>query len=323
MRRARELSPESLVAKLAAGDRAALGQALTLVESTAPDDLEPADRLLAALPPEGTRALRVGVTGAPGAGKSTLLDVLGMQLLADGLRVGILAIDPSSGVSGGSILGDKTRMNRLAREPAAVIRPSPSTGELGGVAPGTREGVRMLEAAGYDVVIVETVGVGQSEVEVASLVDTLVWITGPNAGDELQAIKRGLVESVDIVLVNKSDGERVAAAARARAEIEMALHYVTPATPGWSARVLTISALEGTGIDDALEAVRSHRAHLERGGQLLTRRREQTVLGFRRAVERALAQRLRGRPELSALERELANGLISLHAAVARALAIT
>jgi LAO/AO transport system kinase len=314
--------PGELLAGIASGDRAALGRALTLVESTAEDDREPAERFLASLPPDATSALRIGITGAPGAGKSTLLEALGTKLVGEGHRVGILAIDPSSGVSGGSILGDKTRMSRLARESAAFIRPTPSSGALGGVAPGTREGVRVLEAAGYDVVIVETVGVGQSEVEVTSLVDTLVWITGPNAGDELQAIKRGLVETVDVVLVNKSDGERVPAAMRARAEIEAALHYVTPATKGWSPRVLTVSALEGTGLDEAFDAIRAHRAHLDATQQLVARRREQVVVGFRRAVERAWASRFRARPELASIEQELAAGTLSLHAAIERALRI-
>jgi LAO/AO transport system kinase len=322
VRRARDVAPAELIAGITSGDRAALGRALTLVESTALVDRAPAEHFLAALPAAASGALRIGVTGAPGAGKSTFLEVLGMKLIASGHRIGILAVDPSSGVSGGSILGDKTRMSQLAREPAAFIRPTPSSGALGGVAPGTREGVRVLEAAGYDVVIVETVGVGQSEVEVASLVDTLVWITGPNAGDELQAIKRGLVETVDVVLVNKADGERVAAAAIARAEIEAALHYATPATPGWSPRVLTVSALERAGIDEAFETIRAHRAHLDTTMRLEPRRQEQTVLGFRRAVERAWASRLRARPELAAIERELAAGRISLHAAVDRALAI-
>jgi LAO/AO transport system kinase len=281
---------------------------------------EHAAEVLAALPARA--ALRVAVTGAPGAGKSTFLEALGVHVLGEGLRVGVLAVDPSSRRSGGSILGDKTRMNVLARDERAFVRPTPSSLALGGVAPGTREGVRVLEAAGFDLVIVETVGVGQSEVEAASLVDTLVWITGPSSGDELQGIKRGLVECVDIVVVNKTDGEHVAASHRAKGEIEAALRYVPPATEGWAVPVLLASALERTGIAETLAAIRRHHDHLVASGLLEPRRREQSVEAFRREVERGHAARLMQRTEYLAIEQLVMSGALTVQAAVARALAL-
>ena len=317
---AREIDADQLARSVAAGDRTAIGRALTLVESTRHEDQDSAARLLAALPPSS--ALRVGITGAPGAGKSTFLEVLGMHLIGIGLRVGVLAVDPTSRRTHGSILGDKTRMHALAREERAFIRPTANGGALGGVAPGTREGVRVLEAAGFDVVFVETVGVGQSELEAVSVVDTLVWISGPSAGDELQGIKRGLVESVDVVVINKSDGERALAAQRAKSEIEAALHYVPPATAEWSVPVLLASALERTGITETFDAIRAHHAHLMAHAMLAPRRREQNVEAFRRALERALLASISERPEIAAIEADVASGACTMHAAVARALAL-
>lgn len=321
MTRARDIPVDELARGVVAADRTALGRALTLVESAASEDQEHAAALLALLPARS--ALRVALTGAPGAGKSTFLEALGMHVLAEGRRVGVLAIDPSSRRSGGSILGDKTRMNALARDGRAFVRPTPNSLALGGVAPGTREGVRVLEAAGFDLVVVETVGVGQSEVEAASLVDTLVWITGPSSGDELQGIKRGLVECVDVVVVNKTDGERVQAAHRTKGEIEAALRYLPPATTGWSVPVLLASALERTGIAETFAAIVAHRAHLVASAQLEQRRRDQSVEAFRREVERALSHRFLGRPEVLAIEEHVASGALTVQAAVARALALT
>ena len=318
MTRARDIATDELVRGVSAGDRTALGRALTLVESAAEEDREPAARLMAALPAH--TSLRLALTGAPGAGKSTFLEALGMHVLARGLRVGVLAVDPSSRRSGGSILGDKTRMNVLARDERAFIRPTPSSGALGGVAPGTREGVRVLEAAGFDLVVVETVGIGQSEVEATSLVDTLVWITAPSGGDELQGIKRGLVESVDVVVVNKTDGERVQAAHITKAEIEAALRYVPAATEAWSVPVILASALEKQGIAEAFDAIVAHHAHLETHGLLAARRRQQSVDSFRRALERALVASLAHRPELAAIEKHVADGALTVEDAVARAL---
>jgi LAO/AO transport system kinase len=320
MARPRDIPTGELVDGVVRGDRTMLGRALTLIESSAAADHAAAEHFLSTLPSKN--ALRFAVTGAPGAGKSTFLEACSSILLEAGSKVGVLAIDPSSTRSGGSILGDKTRMTTLSRDPRAFVRPTPSSGALGGVAPGTREGVRVLEAAGFDVVIVETVGVGQSEVEAASLVDTLVWITGPSSGDELQGIKRGLVETVDVVVVNKADAERVPAARITKSEIEAALRYVTPATEGWVAPVLLASALEKTGLTDVLDAIRAHRAHLEQRGLLAERRARQNVDAFRRALERSMLARLRARPELAAIERDVASGNVTVHAALERALAL-
>ncbi|MFO0680985.1 MAG: methylmalonyl Co-A mutase-associated GTPase MeaB [Sandaracinus sp.] len=318
MTRARDIPTDELASAVARADRTALGRALTLVESRAEADLAPAARLLAALP--ARTAVRVAFTGAPGAGKSSFLEVLGAHLLATGRRIGVLAVDPSSTRSGGSILGDKTRMSTLARDERAFVRPTPSAGALGGVAPATREGIRVLESAGFDLVVVETVGVGQSEIEVASLVDTLVWITGPSSGDELQGIKRGLVETVDVVVVNKADGDRLAGAEITKSEIQAALRYVPSATEGWPVPVLLASAHERRGIDEVLAAIEAHRAHLVAQGLLEPRRRRQSVEAFHRALERALAASLRARPEITALEARVASGAIGIHAAVAEAL---
>jgi LAO/AO transport system kinase len=314
------VTPAELALGVASGDRTAIGRAITLVESTRTDDQVAAAELLAALPTRS--ALRVGITGAPGAGKSTFLEAIGMQLIESGARVGVLAIDPSSRRTHGSILGDKTRMHALSRDERAFVRPTASGGHLGGVAPATREGVRVLEAAGYDVVFVETVGVGQSEVDASCVVDTLVWVTGPSSGDELQGIKRGLVESVDVVVVNKCDGERVVAAQRTKAEVEAALRYVPAGTPGWDVPVVLASAIERSGIDASVAAIRAHRAHLESRSLLVPRREAQSVEAFRRALERALVASIGERPELRAIEADVAAGRCTIHAALARALAL-
>ena len=320
MIRARDLDAGELAKGVVAGDRTAIGRALTLVESASQDDAEAATRLMAALPTRMTP--RFALTGAPGAGKSTFLEALGMHVVGFGQRIGVLAVDPSSRRSGGSILGDKTRMSTLARDSHAFVRPTPSSGALGGVAPGTREGVRVLEAAGFDLVVVETVGVGQSEIEATSVVDTLVWITGPSSGDELQGIKRGLVEAVDVVVVNKTDGERLQAAHRTRAEIEAALRYVPSATPEWQVPVLLASAIERTGIAEALDAIRAHHAHLVSHDLLEKRRRAQSVEAFRRELDRALFARISTRVELSRIEAAVADGSLTPRVAVARALAL-
>jgi LAO/AO transport system kinase len=303
-------SNDALEAGIVAGDRAAIGRAITLIESTRePDELR-AQELLARLLPRTGRAVRVGITGVPGAGKSTLLDALGMALLARGLRVAVLAVDPSSATSGGSILGDKTRMARLSREPAAFIRPSPSSGELGGVAPRTRDTMLVLEAAGFDVVLVETVGVGQSETAVHGMVDTFVWLTIPNAGDELQGIKRGVLELAELVVVNKADGERVLAAERARHELASAFHYLPQTHRDWQTPVLLASAIEGQGIDVLWSEVLRHRATLERTGDLEARRREQRRRAMWADLEHGLVRMLRAHPTLHALLDSLERAVI-------------
>jgi LAO/AO transport system kinase len=253
---------------LTTGDRRALARSITLVESTRADRRAEAAALLDAVLPATGGAVRVGVSGTPGAGKSTFIDELGTHLTAAGHRVAVLAVDPSSQRSGGSIMGDKTRMERLSRDPAAFIRPSPSGGPLGGVARRTREAAFLCEAAGFDVVIVETVGVGQSETVVADMVDCFVLVVAPGGGDELQGIKRGIIELADVIAVNKADGDLLPAAKRAVADQRHAVHLLRPKHPGWTVPVIAMSALDGTGVDDVWTAVEQLVAHLRDGGDL-------------------------------------------------------
>ncbi len=250
---------------LRVGDRRALARSITLVESTRADTrLEAAELLDAVLPATGG-AVRVGISGTPGAGKSTFIDELGSHLTAAGHRVAVLAVDPSSRRSGGSIMGDKTRMERLARDPTAFIRPSPSSGTLGGVARRTREAALLCEAAGFDVVLIETVGVGQSETVVADMVDCFVLIAAPGGGDELQGIKRGIMELADVIVVNKADGDLLPAARRAVSDHRHAVHLLRPKHPGWTVPVVATSALDGTGVDEVWAEVERFEAHLPGG----------------------------------------------------------
>ena len=252
-----------------------MARAITLIESARPEQAIRGQEILELLVPYTGNAIRVGVTGPPGVGKSTLIEVLGLRLLQDGHRVAVLAVDPSSPVTGGSILGDKTRMERLATSPDAFIRPSPSGGSLGGVAHRTREVMLLCEAAGYDVVLVETVGIGQSEVTVCSMVDFFLVLLLPAGGDQLQGIKRGVMELADCLAVNKADGDMKAVAARTRSEYESALSLIRPTTSSWRPRALLASALEESGIDEIWQAIREHRAALEADGELERRRRAQ------------------------------------------------
>jgi GTPase len=241
------------------GDRRALARAITLVESTRADHRADAETLLAEVLSHAGTSIRVGISGAPGAGKSTFIEALGGHLVADGHRVAVLAVDPSSTRSGGSILGDKTRMEQLTRSPHAFVRPSPTGGTLGGVARRTREAMLLCESAGFDVVLVETVGVGQSEVKVAAMVDLFLVLVAPGGGDELQGLKRGIMELADLVVVNKADGDLAATAAHTAADYAAALHLVRPRIPAWTARVLTCSALLGQGIPEVWTAVEDFR----------------------------------------------------------------
>jgi LAO/AO transport system kinase len=241
------------------GDRRALARAITLVESTRGDHRAEAEALLAEVLPAVGGAVRVGISGAPGAGKSTFIEALGTHLVEHDHRVAVLAVDPSSTRSGGSILGDKTRMEQLTRSPHAFVRPSPTSGTLGGVARRTREALLLCEAAGFDVVLVETVGVGQSEVKVAAMVDLFLVLVAPGGGDELQGLKRGIMELADLVVVNKADGELAQVAAHTAADYAAALHLVRPRLQGWIPRVLTCSALTGTGIPEVWDAVAEFR----------------------------------------------------------------
>jgi LAO/AO transport system kinase len=267
----------NLAAAVRAGDRAALARAITLLESTRADHREQAQQLLLELLPDSGNAHRVGITGVPGVGKSTSIEALGMNLIDKGHRVAVLAVDPSSTRTGGSILGDKTRMGRLAAHPDAYIRPSPTSGTLGGVAKATRESVVLLEAAGFDVILIETVGVGQSEVAVSNMVDTFVLLTLARSGDQLQGIKKGVLELADIVVVNKADGNHVTEARKAARELSSAIRLIYPRETLWRPPILTMSAIEGTGLTELWDTVEHHRQVLTDAGEFEGRRRAQQV----------------------------------------------
>ncbi|RJS22642.1 methylmalonyl Co-A mutase-associated GTPase MeaB [Corallococcus sp. H22C18031201] len=294
----RPLSADDYVAGVRAQDRAVLARAITLVESEHPRHAALAQEVLTRLLPHTGGSRRVGISGVPGVGKSTFIDALGMHLVGEGKRVAVLAIDPSSTVSGGSILGDKTRMARLSRELTAFIRPSPSSGTLGGVARKTRETLLLCEAAGFDVVLVETVGVGQSETVVADMVDFYLVLMLAGAGDELQGIKRGILEVADMLAINKADGDNEPRAERARAEYRAALHLMRP---GAEPEVTTCSAMEGTGIAKLWASVETQVGRREASGELGRRRRSQQVGWMWAMVQDGLRAALRAHPQVSTL----------------------
>ncbi|MBI4740707.1 MAG: methylmalonyl Co-A mutase-associated GTPase MeaB [Betaproteobacteria bacterium] len=282
-----------------AGQRRALAKTITLIESTRADHRQRAQQVLAALLPHSGRAMRVGISGVPGAGKSTFIETLGVYLIDAGKRVAVLAVDPSSSVSGGSILGDKTRMELLCQREAAFIRPSPSAGSLGGVADKTREAMLVCEAAGFDVVIVETVGVGQSETTVAGMVDIFVLLQLPNAGDDLQAIKKGIVEIADLVVFNKADIDG-AAAERGRSQMQTALTLLRPASPNWRPPVLCVSALAKRGIPEFWAEVEHYRATMSETGEFDEKRRRQSVAWMWNLIDSGLHQHFRQHPAVRA-----------------------
>ena len=309
-----------LVAGVMAGDRTAMGRAITLVESTRPDDRRLAQELLSALLPHAGGAHRVGISGVAGSGKSTLIDALGTRLTAAGHRVGVLAVDPSSMVTGGSILGDKTRMSRLAADENAFIRPSPSAGMLGGVTSTTPNAIAVLEAAGYDVVLVETMGVGQSEAAVHASVDCLCVLMLAGAGDDLQAVKRGLLELADVLAVNKADGDNEQPARLAAAELRRALPLLAPTSEAGPPPVLTISAATGAGIDELWDSIVEHRRGLEASGGLARRRARGRLAWMRVLLERRLLEQFESRPgaadRRAELEQAVEGGEITPEAAV-------
>ena len=313
--KSRKGAADALAAGIRAGDRATLARAITLIESKRADHRVRAHRLVQELLPATGRAVRLGITGAPGAGKSTTIDALGTYLTGAGHRVAVLAVDPSSTRTGGSILGDKTRMARLASDPHAFVRPSPSSGTLGGVAAKTRETMLLCEAAGYDVVLVETVGIGQSETAVADMTDFFLVLMIPGAGDELQGLKKGIVELADMVAVNKADGDNIARAKVAAAEYRAALNILSPHSENWSPPVITYSALTDDGIDLLWSQVLAHKEKMTASGELVARRREQQVKWMWSMLEERLTARLRSDPavrgKLKAAEAAVAAGKLT------------
>jgi LAO/AO transport system kinase len=293
-----------LTAGLRAGNRRALAKAITLVESTRAEDRESAQRLLEAALPHTGRSMRIGISGVPGVGKSTFIEALGMFLIEGGHRVAVLAVDPSSTVHGGSILGDKTRMELLSQRTEAFIRPSPSSGSLGGVAEHTREALLLCEAAGYDIIIVETVGVGQSETAVAGMTDAFVLLQLPNAGDELQAIKKGIMELADLVVFNKADIDPTAAQ-MAAAQMRSALSMLRPATANWQPPVLTLSALKKDGLAEFWQVIEKFRSTLTASGEFEARRRHQALAWMWQQIDSGLRQRFREHPAVKAALAEL------------------
>lgn len=280
------------------GDRVALGRAITLVESTRDEHRMQAGELLALFAPSDGHSQRIGITGAPGVGKSTFIEAFGVLLADRGHRVAVLAVDPSSHIGKGSILGDRTRMERLSAHPNAFIRPSPSGGSLGGVARRTRETITLCEAAGYDRIFVETVGVGQSETEVHGLVDMFVLLVLANAGDELQGIKRGIMELADLVLINKDDGVHTSHTALAKASYHQALHLFPAKDSGWTVPVLSCSSTEGRGLDGVADTVDRFFRHVAGNGHLTAHRSVQDVLWMERALREELLDRFLQRPEV-------------------------
>ena len=311
MARPRLTLPEYVHGVLA-GDRAVLARAITLVESRRDADAAVAEALLERVLPHTGGAIRVGITGTPGVGKSTVLDALGLALIERGHRLAVLAVDPSSTVSGGSILGDKTRMARLSMRPEAFIRPSPTAASLGGVTRRTRETMLLCEAAGFDVVLVETVGVGQSETAVADMVDHFVVLSLPNSGDELQGIKKGVLELADVLAVNKADGDAIGQANLALGELQAALRYLRPRFPEWTPRTLKVSGLTGEGLDALWQAVLDHRAALTATGRLQAVRTEQLRRWMWAMIEERLVASFKADPavqsRLDALEAQVIAG---------------
>ncbi|MDI3422565.1 methylmalonyl Co-A mutase-associated GTPase MeaB [Streptomyces luteolus] len=287
------------------GKRAHIARAITLVESTRPDHRAHAQELLTRLLPHSGRARRIGISGVPGVGKSTFIDALGTLLTSLGHRVAVLAVDPSSTRTGGSILGDKTRMERLSVDPNAFVRPSPTAGTLGGVAKATRESIVVMEAAGYDVVLVETVGVGQSETAVANMVDSFLLLTLARTGDQLQGIKKGVLELADVLAVNKADGPHERDARSAARELAGALRLMHPADAAWTPPVLSCSARESTGLDTVWERLEQHRALLDSTGRLAAKRRDQQVDWTWTMVHDVLLERLRADPKVREVAPEL------------------
>jgi len=300
-----------LAQQILAGDRRALAKAITLVESTRADHGEQAVQLLAELMPHTGKSIRIGVSGAPGVGKSTFIESLGNYLTGQGHQVAVLAVDPTSAVSGGSILGDKTRMEALSVNPKAFVRPSPAGTTLGGVTRRTRESLLLCEAAGYDVIIVETVGVGQSETAVSDMTDMFLLLLSPGGGDDLQGIKRGIMELADLVLVNKADGDQTSIANQTVSDYRGALQFMQARTPSWTPKVDSCSALDNQGVDQAWTIIQAFREALTQSGELETLRAQQAKAWMWAETAEALIADLRNHPQVKALVPELESAVLA------------
>jgi LAO/AO transport system kinase len=316
------LSAEDYARRVRDGDGTVLARAITLVESTAPRHAAVAGELMKLLLPHRDNSVRIGITGVPGVGKSTFIEAFGLYLCETGHRVAVLAVDPTSAISGGSILGDKTRMEKLSRHPSAYIRPSPSGGALGGVTRKTRETITLCEAAGYDVILVETVGVGQSEIAVRSMTDFFLLLALTGAGDELQGIKKGIVEMADAIAVTKADRDNLMAAEKLKLELAQVLHFLTAATAGWKPEVLTCSALKGNGIPEVWKLVERFRAETKGSGEWDARRLGQVQEGLIEfAREQVMAEMMQSavvRDDLGKLGAEVTSGAMTLREGAAR-----
>ena len=316
------LSAEDYARGVRERDATVLARAITLVESTATQHTAAAADLMKMLLPHRDNSVRIGITGVPGVGKSTFIEAFGLYLCEQGHRVAVLAVDPTSAISGGSILGDKTRMEKLSRHPSAYIRPSPSGGALGGVTRKTRETITLCEAAGYDVILVETVGVGQSEIAVRSMTDFFLLLALTGAGDELQGIKKGIVEMADAIAVTKADGDNTIAAEKLKLELSQVLHFLTAATAGWKPEVLTCSALKGNGIPEVWKFVERFRAEMKRSGEWDARRLGQVQEGLvdfaREQVLRGMAESAVVRKDVEKLGVKVAEGKMTLREASTR-----
>jgi len=297
-RKRKPATTEALVAGILAGQRPVIGQAITLIESSALKHRQQAQPLLDAILPHSGQSLRIGITGIPGVGKSTFIETLGLLLCKAGHRVAVLAVDPTSTLNGGSILGDKTRMQELSAHPHAFIRPSPSSCTLGGVARKTRETIYICEAAGYDIVLVETVGVGQSEVTVRSMVDCFLLLALPGAGDDLQGIKKGIMELADMIVVNKADGNNLPQAKLAANEYEKVLQFLQPATTDWHTSVLLCSAMEKTGLDTVWDTLQRFQSHTRENGTFQQRRKTQNNTWFQDLLNDALREKFLNMPAI-------------------------
>lgn len=321
-----ELSVDDHVAGVLANDRTVLARTITLIESSSPSHTQKAQEVLNRLLPRAGKSLRIGISGVPGAGKSTFIEAFGLYLISQGHKVAVLAVDPSSSVTRGSILGDKTRMERLSRESSAFIRPSPSSGTLGGVTRKSRETILACEAAGYDVILIETVGVGQSEITVRSMVDFFLLVMLAGAGDELQGIKKGIIEIADALIINKADGDNETKAKVARADYSRVLHFLTPATRGWKTEAYTCSALTGAGIPEIWQVISEFAGVTGQNGSFDDRRREQALSWVMQMIEETLKERFYQHPgvkqAVAGIEHEILQEKILPTAAVDRLLGI-